>query len=204
MSLRNRVALAGGTVVLVALVLASLVLYPSLDAKLNQQHDATLVAAVTEAENTIMKIKAKSQETGTKPQFFEGLPLDVGSTKLQLLLAPVNAGPSPGFVEISTTDLEVAAGTRAPYFHNAAYGGVDYRIYTAPLPGNPGTLVRAATPASVVSAPLGRLMLLLVVITLGGSLGAALVARLAAGRVLRPVHRLTETVEHTHASRPGS
>jgi two-component system sensor histidine kinase MprB len=43
-------------------------------------------------------------------------------------------------------------------------------------------------------------MLLLVVLTLGGGLCAALVARLTASRVLRPVHQLTDTVEHITAT----
>ncbi|MFE9812264.1 sensor histidine kinase [Streptomyces sp. NPDC005227] len=200
MSLRSRVALAGGLVVLVALVIASLVIYPWLDAKLSQQHDAMLVSTVGDAGNTIRQIKDKFHESRIEPPFFQGQPLDVGSTKLQLLLPPVSAGPSPDFVAITDKDLQVAAGTLPPYFHDAEYGGITYRIYTAPFPENQGTLVRAAIPTSAVGAPLNRLMVVLVLITLGGSLAAALVARLAAGRVLRPVHRLTETVEHITAT----
>ncbi|GAA3221323.1 HAMP domain-containing sensor histidine kinase [Actinocorallia longicatena] len=201
MSLRNRVALAGGAVVLAALVLASLVLYPSLDAQLSRQHDATLVAVVADAENTIRQVKDKSRAVGaTPPPFFDGQPLDVGSTKLQLIVPEVSAGPSPEFIDITAKDVQVATGLLPPYFQDTEYGGVRYRVYTAPLPDGEGALVRAATPTSVVGAPLGRLMLLLVLITLGGGLAAALVARLAAGRVLRPVHRLTETVEHITAT----
>ncbi|TJZ96813.1 sensor histidine kinase [Actinacidiphila oryziradicis] len=200
MSLRNRVALAGGTVVLAALVLASLVLYPSIGAKLTQQHDATLVAAVQQAPDTIKAVKVKAATSGTQPAFFSGLPVDIGSTRLQLLPAPITPGPSPGFIKVGTTDQQVAAGLREPYFQDAEYGGVHYRVYTAPLPGSSGALIRAAMPMSAVSAPLGRLKALLIVITLAGGLLAALVARLAAGRVLRPVRRLTETVEHITAT----
>ncbi|WP_434975456.1 sensor histidine kinase [Streptomyces mesophilus] len=60
--------------------------------------------------------------------------------------------------------------------------------------------MRAAIPVSAIQAPLDRLKLLLFAITLGGSLLAAVVARLVAGRVLRPVRELTETVEHITAT----
>lgn len=153
MSLRNRVALAGGAVVLAALVMASLVLYPSLGTKLIKQYDATLVAAVQQAPDTVKTIKAKSAATGIKPPFFTGKPVDVGSTRLQLLAAPVTPGPSPGFIAVSNADQQVAAGIREPYFQDAEYGGVRYRVYTAPLPGAKGVLVRAAMPTSVVGAP---------------------------------------------------
>ncbi|MER5909565.1 HAMP domain-containing sensor histidine kinase [Streptomyces sp. NPDC001982] len=200
MSLRNRVALAGGAVVLAALVLASLVLYPSLDAKLNQQHDATLVAAVEQAPDTLRALKAKSAATGQEPAFFAGEPVDVGSTKLQLLDAPVTPGSNTAFIKVSVTDQQVASGAHEPYFQDAESDGIRYRVYTAPLAGTSGVLVRAAMPTSVVGAPLGRLKLLLIAITVGGSLLSGLVARLAAGRVLRPVRRLTETVEHITAT----
>ena len=229
MSLRNRVALAVGAVVLAALVLASLVLYPSLGAKLDQQDDATLISAVRQAPATVKAIKAKTAQSTSParsappvqsakaalsgqsapagkpaqvggaaqpPGFFTGQPVDVGSTKLQLLIPPLVPGPSNGFIKVSKTDLLVATGEHAPYFEDAEYDGVQYRIYTAPFPGGNGSLVRAAMPESVVDAPLGQLKLLLFTITVGGSLLAALTARLAAGRVLRPVRRLTETVEH--------
>jgi two-component system sensor histidine kinase MprB len=213
-SLRNRVALAGGAVVLAALVLASLVLYPSLGAKLGQLDDATLISAVKQAPAMVQAVKAKTAQSaqsaksarpgpgksGQTPGFFAGQPVDVGSTKLQLLTPPVTPGQSTDFIKVSTTDQQVAAGTHAPYFQDAEYDGVQYRVYTAPFPAGDGALVRTAMPESVVGAPLGQLKMLLIAITVGGSLLAALAARLAAGRVLRPVRRLTETVEHISAT----
>ncbi|RKN44851.1 sensor histidine kinase [Streptomyces hoynatensis] len=56
-------------------------------------------------------------------------------------------------------------------------------------------LVRAAVPASEVGDTLAWLRTLLVAIVAGGTLLAALGARLTAGRVLRPVHELTRTVD---------
>ncbi|MFI0899384.1 sensor histidine kinase [Streptomyces sp. NPDC020983] len=242
MSLRNRLALAGGAVVLAALVLASLVLYPALGAKLNEQHDADLVSAAGQAPDLIRAFKQKGQAAaeeaasggatdGTKGRAKDGTkdpakdnskdgsrdsggdggevspqavfptgPVQVGSALLQFVLPPVAVGPTDGFVGVSALDVQVARGTRTAYFHDADYAGRHYRIYTTELADSPGVLVRTAVPTAVVSSTLRRLSMLLVAITAGGCVLAAVAGRLAAGRVLRPVRQLTETVEHVTAT----
>ena len=92
-------------------------------------------------------------------------------------------------------------GSDKPYFHDEAYGGVVYRIYTMQFPGNPGVLVRVALPVSDAASTQTALGWLLAVLIPAGAIGAAVVARLAAGRVLRPVARLTETVERDRGHR---
>jgi two-component system sensor histidine kinase MprB len=199
-SLRNRVALAGGLVVLAALVLASLVLYPSLGGDLGRQHDSSLVsAAEQDSDRLLTAFKFKAAEGG-EPPVIPDKPVSVGSTLLQFIPAPVTVGSGTGFLPATERDVEVAEGRAPPYFQNAEHGGVRYRVYTAAPRGPTGMLVRAALPQSVIGTTLGRLEALLVGITLGGSLLAALAARLVAGRVLRPVRRLTETVEHVTAT----
>jgi two-component system sensor histidine kinase MprB len=61
-------------------------------------------------------------------------------------------------------------------------------------------LVRVAQPASDATSTQAALGWLLVVLVPAGAIVAAVVARLAAGRVLRPVGRLTETVERIRAT----
>jgi two-component system sensor histidine kinase MprB len=61
-------------------------------------------------------------------------------------------------------------------------------------------LVRVAQPASDASSTLAALGWLLAALIPAGTLGAAAVARLAAGRVLRPVGQLTDTVERIRAT----
>ncbi|MEY9965327.1 two-component system sensor histidine kinase MprB [Streptacidiphilus sp. MAP12-16] len=199
MSLRNRVALAGGAVVLGMLLLASLVLYPAMDANLSSQHDGTLVAATAEAPKLIQAFKMKAAMAGRQVVIPAGT-VQVGGTTLQFLLPPVSAGPTDGFVPVTGQDVQVAAGQGPAYFSNAVHDGIRYRVYTAPLADSGGTLVRAAIPQSLVGDTLGRLRLLLAAIVVGGTLLSALGARLAAGRVLRPVRRLTETVEQVAAT----
>jgi hypothetical protein len=122
-----------------------------------------------------------------------------GDTELQILTA-ATVGPTNGFVGISAQDVQVALGKEEPYFHDEAYGSVVYRIYTMQFAGTPGTLVRVAVPASEATSTQTALGWLLAALVPIAAVGAAVVARLAAGRVLRPVGRLTETVERIRAT----
>jgi two-component system sensor histidine kinase MprB len=61
-------------------------------------------------------------------------------------------------------------------------------------------LVRAAQPVSDAASTETTLGWLLAALIPAGAIGAAVVARLAAGRVLRPVGQLTETVERIRAT----
>ncbi|MGW0227921.1 sensor histidine kinase [Actinopolymorpha singaporensis] len=206
MTLGNRVALAGGTVVFAALLLASLIIYPSLSADLHHQHDEILVAAADQDASKLLedfkfKVQQMKQEREGSRLTVPTSPVTVGSTQLQFMVPPVEAGPGGAFIAVTERDVLVSQGKAPAYFQDAEYQGVHYRVYTAPLAGWKGAVVRAAIPQSVVESTLRPLAALLAAITAIGTLLAALGARLVAGRVLRPVRRLTETVEHVTATR---
>lgn len=194
MNLRTRLAIAGGSVVAGALVLVSVVLYPAVSANLRGQMDSALIAAAGRAPEVAAAIKAKFRDANGEPGF-PTAPLGIGSTQLQIVPGPVQVGPSTEFVDLTVRDVAVADGTAGAYFRDATYNGVAYRVYTARLPSTPGTLVRTAIPESDPAPTLRELAWLLAGSTVAAGLLAALAARLAARRVLRPVHRLTETVE---------
>ena len=186
MSLRSRVAIAVGAVVFGALALVAAVVYPVVGANLRGQEDESLVRVANEAPTIAAKLKRARTPLGELVPF--------GNTQLQIVPDAV-VGPTNGFVGITYHDIQVARGSDKAYFHDEAYGSVVYRIYTAQFPGNPGMLVRVAMPVSDAAPTQTALGWLLVALVPAGTIGAALVARLAAGRVLRPVGRLTETVE---------
>ena len=190
MSLRARVAIAVGVVVFCALAIVAAVVYPAVGANLRGKNDQALVQVAKEAPT----IAAKLKKAGTVGQL-----VPFGNTQLQILPAAA-AGPTNGFVDISDHDVQVADGNDKPYFHDEAYRSVDYRIYTTQFPGNPGTLVRVALPVSDAASTQTALGWLLAVLVPAGAIIAAVVARLAAGRVLRPVGQLTETVERIRAT----
>jgi two-component system, OmpR family, sensor histidine kinase MprB len=190
MSLRTRVAIAVGAVVCCALAIVAAVVYPVVGANLRGNNDESLVQVGENAP----AVAAKLKQTGALGQL-----VPFGNTQLQIL-PDATAGPTNGFVGITDHDVQVANGSDQPYFENEAYGGIVYRIYTMQFPDTPGALVRVAQAASDATTTQTALGWLLVVLVPAGALVAAAVARLAAGRVLRPVRRLTETVERIRAT----
>ncbi|HEY1321714.1 MAG TPA: HAMP domain-containing sensor histidine kinase [Streptosporangiaceae bacterium] len=190
MSLRTRVAVTVGAIVFGALAIVAAVVYPAVGANLRGQNDASLVQVAKNAPT----IAAKLKRAGTLGQL-----VPFGNTQLQIVPAAA-VGPTDGFAGITDHDVQVADGNDKPYFHDEAYGGVVYRIYTMQFPGNPGAVVRAARPTSDAASAQTALGWLLAALIPAGAIVAAVTARLAAGRVLRPVGRLTETVERIRAT----
>ena len=190
MSLRARVAIAVGAVVFGALVIVAAVVYPAVGANLRGQDDASLVQVAANAQAVAVKLK-QAHTVGQLVPF--------GSTQLQIL-PDVTVGPTSGFVDVTSHDVQVADGTAKPYFRDEAYGKVVYRIYAMQLPGQPGVLVRVARPESEATSTQASLGWLLAALVPVSAIAAAVLARLAAGRVLRPVGRLTETVERIRAT----
>jgi signal transduction histidine kinase len=190
MSLRARVAIAVGAVVFGALAIVAAVVYPAVGADLRGQDDASLVQVAANAQT----IAAKLKEAHTVGQL-----VPFGSTQLQILPA-ATVGPTKGFVGVTGHDVKVADGTAKPYFRDEAYGEVVYRIYAMQFPGQPGVLVRVARPESEATSAQASLGWLLAALVPVAAIAAAVLARLAAGRVLRPVGRLTETVERIRAT----
>jgi len=191
MSLRTRVAIAVGVVVFCALAVVGAVVYPEVGANLRGKNDEYLVQVAENAPTIAAKLKHSRTPLGQLVPF--------GDTQLQIVAAAA-PGPTVGFVGLTDHDVQVAFGRDAPYFHDEAYKGVGYRIYTEQFPGNPGILVRVAVPVSDATSTQKALGWLLAALVPAAAVGAAVVARLAAGRVLRPVGRLTETVERIRAT----
>ncbi|MFL6145422.1 MAG: sensor histidine kinase [Labedaea sp.] len=198
MMLRTRVGLAGGAVVLLALGTASLVVYPTVRANLRRQTDESLVQAVGQSPMIARQLKEKIAVTGDTAPI--DTPVTLGSSLVQFITRPVFPGSNKAFIDVTDRDANVASKIEPAYFQNASYGGVDYRIYTAPMPESPGTLVRVARPLDDEVAVLTALTALLIALTVAGGALAAVGARLAARRVLRPVRELTDAVEHVTAT----
>jgi two-component system, OmpR family, sensor histidine kinase MprB len=197
-TLRTRVGLAGGAVVLLALALAALVIYPTVRANMRRQIDDSLTQTVAQSPTIALQLKQKvAASGGTAPV---DNPVDLGSTLVQFL-GDVFPGSNTSFIEVTARDAAVANGSAPAYFQDASYDGVDYRVYTARMPDSRrGQLVRVARPLDDQTVVLTTLAALLITITVVGGLVAAVGARLAARRVLRPVRVLTDAVEHVTAT----
>ncbi|WP_326855442.1 HAMP domain-containing sensor histidine kinase [Actinocrinis sp.] len=193
LTLRARIALAGGLAVFAALLAASLVLYPLADHDLHDQLDGELITTVTTAPKLGQALK--TQIASNDGYFTTMPPLTIGDTLIQFVGADgLASGTSGDLAPTTEQDVEVVKGLLPAYFQSIKYQGRSYEMYTASF-GN-GILVRAAKPDSETTASLDRLRFLLAALVLGGALLAGSAARLLAGRVLRPVRKLTETVEH--------
>ena len=132
--------------VAVALLLVSLGLYPAVRAKLNDQLDHTLVVAAAQARNTLAEFSAKFADDGIPPDS-RPCPSDIGTIEAAARPPPVERRTHPKIRRPDRPDVAVADRRRRAVLPQRRIPGRRYRIYTAPLPGTPGWLVRTATPA---------------------------------------------------------
>jgi two-component system sensor histidine kinase MprB len=124
-----------------------------------------------------------------------GEPATTGGPKSVLAHSP------DGFVALVGQDAQVAKGQLPPYFRDVRYRGVAMRLYTTHLASSNDGLVRTARPLTEANATIARVRWLLIGLTLGGALVAALLGRLAANAVLRPVRALAGAVGEVSATR---
>jgi two-component system, OmpR family, sensor histidine kinase MprB len=241
-SLRRRLTVAGGGAVLVALAIASLVIYFSVRSNLNEQIDASLIqsaqnaavkwliangpqpvgvppgdgkaAAKLSAANLSAKPSAvkpppadgplfSSDASGyfqVVPKFRIGTSSTTPAANVAGLKAPLKQNLD-GFVPGTGLDALVAKGLAPPYFREVRYHGVALQLYTMRLASASGGLVRTARPLTEANTTIARVRWLLLALTLGGALVAALLGRLAANAVLRPVRALAGAVRTVSATR---
>ena len=217
MSLRRRLTLAAGGAVCVALAIASLVIYFAVRSKLHDQIDFSLIQSAQEIvaksrganapappKVPLLKQEALGRVPDSKQRSVKGATL--GSDALGYfqvipnVRATGSAGPS-GFVPLIARDRLVSSGAVPPYFRDVSFRGVEMRLYATPLGSSRHGLVRTARPLTEANATITRVRWLLLGITLAGALAAALLGRLMANAVLRPVRALAGAVREVSATR---
>ena len=195
MTLRNRISLAAAAGVLLVVSAVSIVLYLSYTASLRARVDPSLVDAAQQASTVAERVKQSAADTGAAPDV--SAPVMVGSVEIQLFPGPVSVGEPTRFGPLSGRDIAVANGAEDAYFTYARDGGKRYRVYTAAMPSNPGSaLVRTSRAADADDAAQRTAALLLAGLTVAAVAITYAVARLAAGRILRPIGDLTAAAEH--------
>jgi len=201
-TLRNRVSVAAAAGVLIVVAAVSAVLYVFYAANVHARVDAKLVDAAQQASSVAGQIKQAAGDGGqANPDF--GQPVTVGTVELQLFLGPVAAGQAAQFGPLDSQDVAVAEGAQPPYFATVDDGGRQLRVYTAPMPGggSDAGLVRASRATDADDGTLRDAALLLAALTVGAAAVTYGAARLAAGRILRPIAELTATAEHITQTR---
>ena len=228
MTFRRRLVLVAACAVAVAIALASGVVYLVVRAELRSRVDAELrrqaanvaLAGGTEANSEVeRRVRRFLELGGRRAGATKGtLPGVIALAPKHLLTTPTGplGLPSARFqlvdahghvlrlerpaLPVTAAVRDVAAGRRGPFFADATFEHEHVRLYTAHA-GVPGYAVEAARPLDEVDRTLGRLAVVLIVVSVGGILLAALLGRLVAGAALRPVRRLTRAAHDIAGSR---
>ncbi len=196
MTLRNRVAVAAAAGVLIVVAAVSSVLYFSYAASLRSRVDATLVDAAQQASGLARSIKQSGAHSRQGPD----LDVTVGSVEVQLFPNPA-AGLPTRFGPLGKRDVAVAGQGLPAYFADARYDGQQYRVYTAARLSTLAALVRTSRPADADDGALRDTALLLAGLTIAATGITYGAARLAAGRILAPIAKLTAAAEHVTRTR---
>jgi two-component system sensor histidine kinase MprB len=219
MTFRRRLALVSAIAVAVSVIVASAIVYLVVRQQLRDQVDSGLVeltagASVAAVPAAIPRgdfaLPLLSGARGDRPPrararlrlVLPDTPLGAPAAYSQLIDAHGRALRPPGesgSLPVSEAAPQVAAGERDSFFADAEVGGTHVRVYTAQLA--PGQAVQVARSLDDVDATLGRLALVLGVVSLGGMALAALLGRAISRTAVAPVTRLTEAAEHVTRTR---
>jgi len=204
--LRSRLAILTALAVAVAVAAAALACWFITRDQLNSQLDNSLrqpdAVPVSVIVSTLRDEGCqKTAPTSDGPGRFIST-----NTSAQVVLADGTTCWVQGHATIpsSPTDTDVATGQSPPVLRTVSSSQGKLRVFTqqARLNGRPLALngqpmaVQIARPLSDVTAPLTRLAWLLLAVAGFGVLGAASAGAAIARAGLRPVDRLTDTVEH--------
>ena len=200
MTLRNRISAAAAAGVLVVVAAVSTVLYLSYAHSLRSRVAAALIDAAQQASTIAQRIKQSAIDNGPAPDINK--PVTVGSIEVQLFPGPLAAGQPTRFGSLDSRDIAVAQGAQPAYFAEAHDGGQRFRVYTAAMPDAPGgALVRTSRPANADDSALRNAALLLAGLTIAATGVTYGVARMSAGRLLRPIGELTAAAERVTRTR---
>ena len=200
MSFRGRIILAVAVAFSVAVLAASALAYLGVRATLRGDVDAGLRGRVERLALVSPDLPATpnlpaAELAGRRPR------LDPPEAYLQLVNADgtVSRPLEEPDLPVSERARAVAAGTEDTYFSDATVRGTHVRVITAPL--RPGVAAQAARPVEDIDRALESLGVVLALVAAGGVALAGAMGWLVARTALRPVSRLSDTVEHVAATR---
>lgn len=200
MSLRTRIALVAALAVTLAVVAVSGAAYLTTRSTLNGQIDRDLASQADGALRDLARVGGGDRGGGRfggpeagrfgGPGVFRQL-VDAQGHTLRL---PAGQDQIP----VDATAQRAAAGGAGGYSEVSA-GGTRLRVLAVPV--GPGLALQVARPLDEVDANLNRLRDRLLVVSLGGVAFSALLGAMVAARGVRPVTRLTESLEHVARTR---
>jgi len=206
-TVRRRLVVLAAVAVAAAIALSSVVVYAVVRGELRGQVDDALRGLAPD----VLVRRAAAGGPGNQSFFTQVLP--AGARALQTVVPGDPLGGATGIAQavgpsgqiispagagarlpIDDRVAAVARGTHGPFFRDATVNGTHVRVYTAA--GVAGDALQIARPLTEVDDTLGRLVLVLVLVSLGGIGLAAGLGLLVARGTLAPVVRLTDAAEH--------
>jgi two-component system, OmpR family, sensor histidine kinase MprB len=172
MTLRTRLTLVAAVVVAVVVASASVTTYFVMRHELYSQVDSEL-----------------AQHAQDPRAVFHG-PNPFGGDYVTLVQT---GGGAVGTLPIDNTVRQVARGTRNGFYRDVTIQGYHVRELVVRIPGG---AVAVGRIIDYVDHDLGRLRLILILVSLGGIGAAALAGALVSRTTLAPVRRLTQAAEH--------
>jgi two-component system sensor histidine kinase MprB len=220
MSFRRRITLASSAAVAIAVVLASVLVYVLTSNELHGQVDAQLRNRVDNLRlierhparrHSDRLLDALAGRGASAQQLFESGPQQpterLGNVSprpnqvrgYQQLVDSAGkvlfrSGAKNVTLPVDARTRALAAGKGENFFRDATVNGLALRILAEHFA--PGRVVQFAQPLSEVDKLLSHLRLILVLLSLGGILLAALLGQLVARAAVQPVRRLTRAAEH--------
>ncbi|MFD0272032.1 sensor histidine kinase [Streptomyces sp. NPDC127106] len=200
MSLRSRLALLAAVAVAIAVTGAAIACWAVTQQQLTNQLDNNLtnVQASPGYVQALLRT-CGTQQTGAGTSDSSPTPYTI-----QVVTADGTVCTAPGksTIKVLADDVAVARGLKSSALHDSeAEDGVVMRVATSKETATPGWASRSiaisiAQPLTVVDEPLETLALLLFGVAGFGVVGAATAGLAIARAGLRPIERLTQTVEH--------
>lgn len=192
MTFRGRLILTAAAAVAVAVMAASGIIYVIVRGQLRAQVDRAL-------QQRLSEVRVDRTPTGV---LIEVPPDPLGGASAYGQVIDGNGVVSRrGTGELLTARARgVARGIEPAFFTDATVEGTHVRVLTSPVSRIPGLAVQLARPLDEVDSALGRLRIVLLVVTLAGVAAAAGVGAVVARTSVGPVRRLTEAAEHVTAT----
>jgi two-component system sensor histidine kinase MprB len=196
-SFRLRLTVLVAAAVAVSAVAAAAVMYVMVQGQLLKAFDDTL----TDTANSAQVLGPRSDprfpsRSGTL--LLSGRP-DIFAQIVDASGAVVSADGEPAPALVTSEVRAVASGQRASAFADVTAENTHWRIYAVPL--GPGRALELARPLTEIDAALASTRFALVGLALAAAVLAAALAAIVARAALRPVAKLTATVEDVTRTR---
>jgi two-component system, OmpR family, sensor histidine kinase MprB len=206
-SYRRRLTLLAAVAVTLAVAVASVATYLSVRAQLRDSVDDNLRSlnrrVATQPAPSAGPARRQVQREQARRQFLLLLPSSPLGEQgyAQVVTSAGRITPPRGrsaLLAAGPRVLAVAQGRAKPFFYDAELSGTQVRVYVGPFAD--GQALQAAQSLEDVNATMRRVTLVLVLVSLGGVVLAAVLGGIVGGSAMRPVRRLMRGTRYVAAT----